>query len=474
MVRSSASTSLRVPHNGGGPGSIAGRRALVVGLGRFGGGVGVTRWLAEQGAIVTVTDQARPEALADSLTSLHDLDLTFHLGGHDLGDLDAVDFVVVNPAVNKDKSEFFHVIQSRSIAWSTEMNLFCERCPAEIIGVTGTFGKSTTCAMLAEVFDKCRPAGTGWTGVYLGGNIGRSLLTDLNSIRPTDLVVLEMSSAQLEDLPRIQWAPPIALITNLSPHHLDRYGEYDRYVATKLNIARDLHCQSHVFVGEIDAEAARMIRRQAVRHEARVTRVQPLDPRADLLVPGEHNQANAACVMAVARHLGIPETEVRGVLRTFRGLPHRLEFVRTIDGVDYYNDSKSTSPVTMMRALTALERPIIAIVGGQKKDVPLEVCAASLAKSCRAVICTGESRATFARAVRGAATTLDRIDAQRPVVAHEVEGLAEGVLLGRNEAKRGDAVLFSPGAPSFDAYANFAERGAHFVELVNVLDARPA
>lgn len=469
MGRSFASTSLRVPHRGGGPGPLAGHRVLVVGLGRFGGGVGVTRWLAEQGAIVTVTDQARPEALADSLTSLNDLDLTFHLGGHELGDLDAVDLAVVNPAVNKDKSELFQVIQSRSIAWTTEINLFCERCPAKIIGVTGTYGKSTTCAMFAEALDKCRPADTGWTGVHLGGNIGRSLLTDLDNIRPTDLVVLEMSSAQLEDLPHIQWAPPIALITNLSPHHLDRYGGYDRYVATKLNIAGDLNCQSHVFVGEIDAEAARMIRRQVVRHEARVTRVQSLDPTADLLVPGEHNQANAACVMAVARHLGLPEAEVRGVLRTFRGLPHRLEFVRTIDGVDYYNDSKSTSPVTMMRALTALERPIIAIVGGQKKDVPLEACAASLARSCRAVICTGESGPSLAKQLRRVLVAVREAHPASSPDVRETQSLGAAVFLAADRSLPGDAVLFSPGAPSFDTYSNYVARGQHFVELVNSL-----
>ena len=259
------------------------------------------------------------------------------------------------------------------------------------------------------------------------------------------------------------------MIANLSPHHLDRYAGYAEYVATKLNIARDPKRASRVFIGDLDAEADEMIRRLLPDHDARVMRVRPPDPPVELQMPGAHNQANAACVVAVCRHLGLDETRVRGVLRTCKGLPHRLEFIRTIDGVDYYNDSKSTSPTTTVKAVEALARPIVAIVGGQTKNVALNECAVSLAQTCRVVICTGESGATFARAVREAATTLDRVDAQRPVVAHEVEGLAEAVPLARNEAKRGDAVLFSPGAPSFDEYANFAERGSRFVELVNVL-----
>src|SRR3972149_5475781 len=133
------------------PGSLAGRRVLVVGLGRFGGGVGVTRWLASEGAIVTVTDQATHEALAESVAAIADLPVALHLGGHDEGDLDTADLVIINPAVNKSTSAFFQALVRRGIPWTTEMNLFCERCPAQVLGVTGSYGKSTTSTMLADV-----------------------------------------------------------------------------------------------------------------------------------------------------------------------------------------------------------------------------------------------------------------------------------------------------------------------------------
>jgi len=462
MDQPTDSTASIDPNHAGEARSVAGLRVLVVGLGRFGGGTGVTRWLAEQDAIVTVTDQAPRATLVDSLSSLDGLDLTFHLGGHDQRDLEAVDLVVVNPAVNKAKSEFFQAIRRRGIPWTTEMNLFCERCPAKIIGVTGTFGKSTTCAMLVEVLEKCQPEDAGWTGVHFGGNIGCSLLTDLSGIRATDLVVLEMSNAQLEDLPRIRWAPPIALITNLTPHHLDRYAGYEGYVAAKLNITDDPREQSRVLVGDLDPEAAEALRRQVARYDTRVMPVQPLDPPAELQTPGAHNQANAACAVAIARYLGLAEIDVRTALRMFSGLPHRLEFVRTVQRVDYYNDSKSTSPATTERAVSVFERPIVAIVGGQAKNVPLEECAASLAGGCRVVICTGESGPLLARAVRGAR------QGSKPSVA-ETPNLAEAIQLAAKRAHPGDVVLYSPGAPSFDAYSNYVERGRHFADLIQAL-----
>ncbi|MGB2986451.1 MAG: UDP-N-acetylmuramoyl-L-alanine--D-glutamate ligase [Phycisphaerae bacterium] len=456
MARSLPTTAEGAP-------SLAGFRVLVVGLGRFGGGVGVTRWLAAQGAVVTVTDQAPRETLAESVQAVADLDLSLHLGGHDPGDLDEIDLAVVNPAVDKTHSELFQAIVLRGIPWTTEMNLFCERCPAPVIGVTGTYGKSTTCVMLAEALEACRRhRGVEYTGVHLGGNIGRSLLTELDSIRPTDLVVLEMSMAQLEDLPRIRWAPSVAAITCLSPHHLDRYGTHTKYVAAKLNIAGGPQNTSKIIVGDIDPEAEAVLRR-AAPDAARLMRVARPDPSVALLVPGDHNQANAACVLTVCQHLGLDEAAVREALRSFKGLPHRLEHVRTLDGVEYYNDSKSTSPATTISAVESLHRPIVAIVGGQDKGVSLTDCAAALVRACRLVICAGESGPSYTRAIRKAEGATHR------VIVREVDGLEAAVELARSEARRGDAVLFSPGAPSFDAYANFADRGRHFVDAVNAL-----
>jgi len=148
------------------PQSVDGLRVLVLGLGRFGGGVGVTRWLAAQGAIVTVSDLASREALAESVEAVADRAVALHLGGHDVRDLDETDLVIVNPAVNKLRSDFFHTIVRRGIPWTTELNLFVQRCPAAVIGVTGTYGKSTTCAMLAEALGPAAGTAESTTPAY--------------------------------------------------------------------------------------------------------------------------------------------------------------------------------------------------------------------------------------------------------------------------------------------------------------------
>ena len=500
--------------------SLAGLRVLVVGLGRLGGGIGVTRWLARQGASVTVTDQAGGDTLAASVRAVTDLDIELHLGGHDPRDLDNTDLVVINPAVIKGRSDFFREIVRRKIAWTTEMNLFCERFFGKVIGVTGTYGKSTTCAMLAEALEACRAAGAAeYTGVHLGGNIGRCLLPELDTIRPTDLVVLEMSSAQLEDLSRIDWAPSIAVITNISRHHLDRYDAHSDYVAAKLNIIGDAKITDKVILGYMDAEAETILRRKLVDFGSSVVRVTLPEPPVELRLPGDHNQANVACVLAVCHHLGLDEAVVRDAMRLFKGLPHRLEYVRTLDGVDYYNDSKSTSPASTIRAVEALGRPVVAIVGGKLvrdsnlaptpdlapaedaqpndrleslshignavsagdnvcgTDFPvgqmtgwkvgptydLRGCAQVLVRSARPVICIGESGPVFAEAVRGL------LGPEDPGRVRLAGGLVEAIQIARAAARPGDAVLFSPGAPSFDAYANFVDRGRHFLDAVNAL-----
>lgn len=450
-----------------------GLRVLVVGLGRFGGGVGVTRWLASQQADVTVTDQADAASLADSVKAVEDLDLRLHLGGHDLDDLDTADLVVINPAVNKRHSPLFQAVASRGIAWTTEMNLFCERCPAQIIGVTGSFGKSTICAMIADALDTGRRAGnTNYTGVHLGGNIGRSLLPEIDRLHPTDLVVLEMSDAQLADLPRIGWAPATAVISNLHPHHLDRYENFADYTNAKLNIIgptdrrarKSITDQSNrVIVGELEAEAEAILQRRIDGSNIRPIRISDPEPPLRLSIPGEHNRANAKCAYTVCREFGVDEVAVREALRSFKGLPHRLEHVRTLEGARYYNDSKSTSPAATIQAVQALPEPIVVIVGGQSKPVSLTACAQVLARRCRTVICTGESGPTFAQEVRVAQATEGRCS----VV--EAGSLRDAVMAAFTEARPGDAVLLSPGAPSFDAHANYEARGRCFVELVEAL-----
>ncbi len=447
------------------PESLGGQRVLVVGLGRFGGGVGVTKWLAGQGAHVTVTDTAAPDSLAESVAAVTHPNVTLHLGGHDPADLDGTDLVVINPAVVKRRSALFAEVQRRHLPWTTEINLFCERCKAVVVGITGTHGKSTTCAMLAAVVqaaidaDRCA-----YTGVHLGGNIGVSLLGRLEDMTPGDLVVLELSDAQLEDLPRIDWVPKVAVITNVTPNHIDRHGSFAAYVNAKLNIVRGSSGKNTVVVGKLSDDVQAMLDDAMTNGAARTVRVREEGADSiDLRVVGRHNLLNAACVLTICRQLGVDDGVARDALRRFTGLPHRIEWVRALDGVDYYNDSKSTSPLATVTALGCFTRPVIAIVGGKAKGAPLDACADALARAGRAVVCVGESGGAFAAALRKVATTI-----ACPVVI-EANDLADAVHAARRQAVAGDVVLLSPGAPSFDAYPNYEHRGHHFTTLVRDL-----
>lgn len=442
-----------------------------MGLGRFGGGVGVARWLVDQGARVTVTDQADHRDLEESIARLSDCGLSWKLGGHDPADLDDLDFVVVNPAVDKRRSPFFQEILERRIPWTTEINLFCERCRGMVVGVTGSYGKSTACAMMVAVLRRwCAGPSRPYRNVFLGGNIGRSLLSDLPRIDSASLVVLELSNAQLEDLPRIAWAPQIAVINNIRPHHLDRYADYRGYIRAKLNVVGDRAAHSRVFFGDLEAEALAMLQAEVGgRADRLVPIVEPGEP-IELRVPGAHNRRNAAAAYAICRHLGVDDASIREVLGSFEGLPHRLERVRSIDGVDYVNDSKSTSPPAMLASIESMGQPCVLLAGGQDKQVATTDWAKSVVRACRAVVSMGETRRLWADAlgdaIRNAGAESQPDAPQRELMTHEnvvvTDELEEALRLARIMAEPGDVVLFSPGAPSFDRYANFAERGDHF------------
>jgi len=448
---------------------LNGKRALVIGLGRFGGGVAVTRWLVAQGVFVTVTDAAPADSLRASVAELDDCPVDFKLGGHDSKDLEDADLVVVNPAVDKRRSVFFHEIIRRGIPWTTEINLFCHRCPGTVIGVTGSFGKSTTCAMIAAALERwIETGGTTYSRSFLGGNIGHSLLPELPTMGPDSLVVLEISNAQLDDLPRIGWSPHVAVITNISPHHLDRYADFGGYVDAKLNILANSSRTRHVFYGDLVPGAREKLQRVSrdLSIPAHGVTVPPLPLR--LRVPGDHNLRNASMAFSVCRHFGVGESFIRDALADFRGLPHRLEFVRALDGVDYINDSKCTSLPAMLASVEAIDRPCILIAGGQEKSQVIDDRLMSVLQNrCRLIAVTGETATAWCSVLkspcRPPAGNSAPPEASRLIITDNLES---AVQTARTAAQMGDAVLFAPGAPSFDRYDNFAHRGDHFRSIV--------
>lgn len=428
---------------------LAGKEVTVVGLGRFGGGICVTRWLWAQGAKVTVTDIAEPSELTESVKALKGLDVTLHLGRHDEQDFLKAELLVVNPAVPKNIPELL-AAESAGIRRTSEINLFMERCCAEVIGVTGSVGKSTTAAMIGAIVESHRKT-------HVGGNIGRSLLQDLSQIRPDHVVVLELSSFQLEDLPLIGISPHIAVVTNILPNHLDRHGTMEAYVEAKKNIFR-FQTKNDMLILNRTCPSSVKWADEAPGH---VKLFDPHDLPFLLSVPGPHNQANAQAAWAVAEQFGIPRESASRALSAFAGLDHRLQFVAESEGVKYYNDSKSTTPTGAVAALGAFEAgKTIIIAGGYDKGLDFDQLGEVMAQRAKAVITMGATARKILAAVQ-------RHSTGRCPSSTEVKDLSEAISQARKLTDSGDVVVLSPACASYDTFRNYEERGQLFVRLVN-------
>lgn len=448
-----------------------GTRVTVMGLGRFGGGVGVTRWLASQGARVLVTDLAGPDALASSLEAIADCNVALRLGEHRDTDFRETDLVVVNPAV-PERAPQLAVAREAGVPVTTEINLFVERCRGTCIGVTGSVGKSTVTAMIGHVLERTLPQRRTW----VGGNLGRSLLDALPSIAPSDFVVLELSSFQLERTAAIRWSPPLAVLTNLTPNHLDWHGDFERYAAAKFNIARYQDPQRDALVVGPDAALLERVLRslpQAAgvrqyrltddvpecwvvdRHGALGERPSAFWPELRLAVPGRHNRENAAAALSIATLLGVRPADGAAALRDFAGLPHRLQKVATRDGVTYYNDSKSSTPAAAITAMQAIDAPLLVILGGYDKHIDLSSVACLAAERAKFVACIGATGPWLARHMQ-----------ERGGQALLCASLPEAVAACRARAVAGDAVLLSPACASWDMFSDYRQRGDAFVALV--------
>jgi UDP-N-acetylmuramoylalanine--D-glutamate ligase len=441
-----------------------------MGLGLFGGGVGVTRHLVEVGYDVTVTDLRDATALAPSIEALAGRPVRFKLGGHDFADFTDTRLLVVNPAVPPGNG-FVAAAMAAGVPIDTEIGMFVRACRGRIAGVTGSAGKSTTTALLA----KCLEASG--IRVFLGGNIGGSLLDELPNIGSDDLVVLELSSFQLHWLRRENLRPSVGVMTNIAPNHLDWHGTIENYADDKTGI---VPAEGGVFVAcADDARVAAIARRAPCRvvwtsrtddvpegdavfwrgEEMNARRVgvdEPLLRRADVRLLGEHVQWNVASAAAAAMVLGASASAVKDGVRAFDGLPHRLKPICTTRGVLGVDDSKSTTPDSTVSALAAFERPVLVLVGGYDKHIdptPLVTAAASKAK---ASLCYGATGPALANALRAAGA--------RNVVLSKT--LEEAVEAAWRLASEGDVLLLSPGYASWDQFKNYEYRAAAFARAV--------
>lgn len=431
---------------------FANRRVTVVGLGRFGGGVGVIRWLCQQGAKVIVSDHGDENALSESVAALDGCPAEFHFGEHREEDFLDTDLLVVNPAIPKTHPLLQRAVNA-GIPYTTEINLFIERCSAPIVAITGSVGKSTTAAMAAGIL--ARKLTT-----HIGGNIGKSLLMDLPQIRKDHVVVLELSSFQLELVPRIKAAPHVALITNLLPNHLDRYnGDISAYADAKKNIFR--------FQG---TDGTLILNRQcgissawASEAAGKVDFFDTADASAhfELVIPGRFNQSNAQAAWAIARCFNISRYDAARSLLSFHGLEHRLQFVAERNGVRYYNDSKCTTPNGAVVALEAFETGrTILLLGGYDKGISFDELACKANSHAKSVIVYGAAKDAVLESFSKISPAVDEN------FATAVSDLGAAVELAEKNSESGDVILLSPACASYDQFANYEQRGELFTKLV--------
>lgn len=452
--------------------ALKGRRVVVMGFGRQ--GQALARWLPLVGAQVVVTDARAPDDLDADLRDFPRVQ--FVLGEHPLSLLDDADLLCVSGGVPLT-SPLVMEAMNRRLGVTNDAQLFVERCPAPVIGITGSAGKTTTTSLVGAMLKQA-----GFT-TWVGGNIGNVLLDVMIGMRPEHRVVMELSSFQLE----LMFASPrTAAVLNITPNHLDRHGTMENYMRAKANIVAHQPAGGLAILGYDDpgsraletlvsgdllwfsrydmvADGAFMVGERLV--------VAGLaspdgDPHIvcgvdDIPLRGEHNLLNVLAACAIAGSQGVEPEAMAEAIREFKAVPHRLETVRELNGVTYVNDSIATAPERVVAALHSYTEPLVVLLGGRDKNLPWrDMLALALMKS-RRIIAFGEAADLIRRTAREVSGGAD------PVTA--VATLAEAVALAAQVAQAGDVVLLSPGGTSYDAYVDFAARGDHFRQLVLAL-----
>lgn len=439
-------------------------------------GIGVSnqpliQLLLSRGIAVTACDRKSREALGLLAEELEGKGCRLHLGEGYLQNLDQ-DVIFRTPGMRPDLPELTAAVE-RGSRLTSEMEVFFETCPCTEIAVTGSDGKTTTTTIIAELL---KAAGK---TVHLGGNIGHPLLAETGSMKPEDIAVLELSSFQLMTMTH---SPHIAVITNLAPNHLDVHRDFAEYISAKENIFTHQSAEDiAVFNADNDftlKEAgrapgrARLFSRQRevedgvfLRGDAVISRCSGREREilrvSGIRLPGAHNVENYMAAIAAVDGL-VPDEIIREFAADFGGVEHRIELVRTLRGVRWYNDSIASSPSRTIAGLRSFDQKIILIAGGKDKGIPYDSLGPVVNERVKFLILCGATAGVIRRAVEQAENYagLEIVDAA---------DYPEAVALARDRAVEGDVVMLSPASTSFDRFANFMERGSVFKELVHKL-----
>lgn len=444
-------------------------------------GLDSAKFFTSEGSRVICCDRRTKEELGETYEALHELGVEFRLGSDYLDDISSYDFIIRTPGMSLLTPEFQALVkQKKEISSLTKV--FFEECQAPVIGVTGTKGKGTTSTLIHEMLIA--------QGIHawLGGNVGTPLLSRVRQIQPTDIVTLELSSFQLED---VHTSPHVAVVLRVTQEHLANYDRNatnfhatrETYVTAKESIVKYQKSSDYVITDRDDATSSAFAsltpaRRLAyshlvadsdafiadntvyVRTSGSVERICSL---ADMKLRGEHNLENIGAAALAAQAVGVQLPAIRSVAKRFPGLEHRLEDVRTVDGVLYNNDTFSTVPETTIAALrTFRDRPIILIVGGSEKGSDFTELGREIGKSLvKVLIVIGAMRDRIVAAALAGG--------YRNKISTDCHSMHEVVTVAFKESRSGDVVLLSPACASFDMFENYKDRGKQFKYEVSIL-----
>lgn len=451
------------------------QNVVIIGAARQ--GLALARYLAQHGARVILNDRRQPDDLRDEMKSLATFDITWALGSHDPQLATAANAVFVSGGVPLE-NPIIEAARQRGIPVSNDTQVFMQAVPCKTIGITGSAGKTTTTTLVGRM---AQAASEGlYDRAWIGGNIGDPLINYVDEMQASDLAILEISSFQAE---LMTTAPDIAAILNITPNHLDRHGTMDNYIAAKANIVRHQTASGIAILGRDDPGAwglASLARgrlfsfgfsplpagtdgayaqdeRFFIRDGAQVI---PL-PVADAIeLRGEHNRLNVLAAYMIAHAAGLSTQAMLAGVQGFRGVAHRLEFVRTWRGAQWYNDSIATAPERTMAAIHSFSGPLILMLGGRDKDLPWGDLATLIHRRVDHVVLFGEAADKIEAALG------PRVPGNRPFSQAKVGNLKDAILAASRVAQPGFVVLFSPGGTSYDEFKDFAERGKRFTEWV--------
>ena len=448
---------------------LSGKNAMVVGLGES--GLAVVRFLTARGARVRVNDRRDSATLGAAATEVEALDAELVLGGHPDRAFEGLDLIVVSPGVpplpQLDEAE------RRGVPVMSEVELAARFIEAPLVAITGTNGKSTVTTLIGEM---CRRLGR---PIFIGGNLGRPMIeaagTDAGA--QGGLVIVELSSFQLERVSQMK--AHVAVLLNITPDHLDRYRSFEAYAAAKARIFERQDAGDFAVLPadapdlrELIVDDGTVVLFDGRNGDVRVVDGVLTDTQSSLRVPvgeltirGSHNVSNACAAVLVARLLGVRDDDIASVLREFKGLAHRMQYVRSVDGVEYIDDSKATNvgaAVASIDGLTGSTGKIVLIAGGVDKGGSYQSLRQRMSEDGRGVVVLGEAASLLERAFTDSPIELRHATSMRDAVTHAAE-----------LARPGDTVLLAPACSSFDMFRSYAERGDHFQRAVETLGEQP-